>query len=81
MTTDATSQITLEVVTDELVRLGAERDAVTPEAKLTDIDVDSLDLAELAQIVDDKYGVTITTDDMKTIKNVGDVLDIIAARA
>jgi acyl carrier protein len=81
MTTDATSQITLEVVTDELVRLGAERDAVTPEAKLTDIDVDSLDLAELAQIVEERYGIKLTGADVTGVRTVGDVVTLIDSRA
>jgi acyl carrier protein len=68
-------------VYEALEEFGAEPSAITREADFETLDVDSLDLAELAQIVDDKYGVQIKGDDMKTIKTVGDVIDFIAARA
>ncbi|HXB16747.1 MAG TPA: phosphopantetheine-binding protein [Solirubrobacteraceae bacterium] len=78
---DTTSPPVLEVITDELVRLGAERDQVTGEAKLTDIDVDSLDLAELAQIVEERYGIQLTGTDVTSIQTVGDIATLIEARA
>jgi acyl carrier protein len=68
-------------VFEALETFGADPDAINRDAGFEELDVDSLDLAELAQIVDDKYGVTIGGDDMKKIKTVGDVLDLIAARA
>ena len=68
-------------VFEALETFGAEPEAINRDAEFESLDVDSLDLAELAQIVDDKYGVTIAADDMKNIKTVGDVLDIIAARS
>jgi acyl carrier protein len=81
MATDATSQTVLEVITDELVRLGAERDDVSADAKLTDIDVDSLDLAELAQIIEERYGIKLTGADVTGVRTVGDVIALIGQRA
>ncbi len=81
MPQDTTSPAVLEVITDELVRLGAEREQVTSEAKLTDIDVDSLDLAELAQIVEERYGIQLTGADVTSIQTVGDIATLIEARA
>ena len=68
-------------VFEALESFGAEPTAINREAGFEALDVDSLDLAELAQIVDDKFGVSIAADDMKNIKTVGDVLDLIAARS
>jgi acyl carrier protein len=68
-------------VFEALETFGAEPSAINRDAGFEELDVDSLDLAELAQIVDDKYGVTIAADDMKKITTVGDVLDLIAARS
>jgi acyl carrier protein len=68
-------------VYEALEEFGAEPSEITREAGFEALDIDSLDLAELAQIVDDKYGVQIKGDDMKSIKTVGDVIDFIAARA
>jgi acyl carrier protein len=81
MTTDATNQSVLELVTSELVRLGAESDRVTADAALSDIDVDSLDLAELAQIVEERYDVNLTGSDVTGIRTVGDLVALIEARA
>jgi acyl carrier protein len=67
-------------VFESLETFGAEPTEIKREAGFEELDIDSLDLAELAQIVEDKYGVTISSDDMKSIKSVGDVIDLIAAR-
>jgi acyl carrier protein len=68
-------------VFEALETFGADPAAINRDAGFEELDVDSLDLAELAQIVDDKYGVTIAAEDMKKITTVGDVLDLIAERA
>jgi acyl carrier protein len=66
---------------DGLVELGTERDALSREASLEDLDVDSLDLVELAQIVEDEYGVELKGDDVKDVKTVGEVIDLVVAKA
>ena len=53
----------------------------TAEAKLADLDIDSLDLAELSQIVEEQYGVNLTSSDVKAIVTVGDAVDMIVERA
>jgi acyl carrier protein len=68
-------------VTEALVEFGEDRDKITHEARFEDLDVDSLDLVELAQIVEDEYGVEITDADMDKLERVGDVVDLIAARS
>jgi acyl carrier protein len=67
-------------VADALVEFGADRDQVAPDARFEDLDVDSLDLVELAQIVEEDYGVQITGEDMKTLPTVGDAVDFVEAR-
>jgi acyl carrier protein len=66
---------------DGLVELGTERDALSRDASLEDLDVDSLDLVELAQIVEDEYGVELKGDDVKDVKTVGEVIDLVVAKA
>ena len=67
-------------VADALVEFGAERDDIGPDAKFESLDVDSLDLVELAQIVEEDYGVQITGEDMKTLDTVGKAVDFVEAR-
>ena len=79
-TTTDTSTIE-KVVFDALESFGAEPTAITRDAGFEELDVDSLDLAELAQIVEEEFGVSIKSGDVEQLKTVGDVLDLIAARA
>lgn len=67
-------------VADALVEFGAEREDIGPGAKFESLDVDSLDLVELAQIVEEDYGVQITGEDMKTLDTVGKAVDFVEAR-
>jgi acyl carrier protein len=78
----ATDTGTVEkVVFDALETFGAEKADITRDATFEQIDVDSLDLAELSQIVDEEFGVTLKSGDVEQLKTVGDVVDLIVARA
>lgn len=66
-------------VFEALEALGVEAD-ITRDATLEELDVDSLDLAEFAQIIDEELGVRLEGKDLKDVKIVGDVVDLIAAR-
>jgi acyl carrier protein len=79
--TQVSSENVEKTIYDGLVELGTERDALSREATLEDLDVDSLDLVELAQIVEDEYGVELKGDDVKDVKTVGDVIDLVVAKA
>jgi acyl carrier protein len=64
-----------------LEEFGADPEQITLEATFEDLDVDSLDLVELGQIVQEDYGVEIKGEDMPKLKTVGDAVDLIATRA
>jgi acyl carrier protein len=66
---------------DGLVELGTEREVLSREATLESIDVDSLDLVELAQIVEDEFGVELRGDDVKDVRTVGEVIELVVAKA
>ena len=53
---------------------GAEE--ATPESTWNDLDVDSLDLVELVKALEDRFGVTISDDDLKPIESVGDAISL-----
>ena len=69
------------VVFDAIASFGPDRADVTPEATLESLDIDSLDLAELSQIVEDEFGVSLKGADVSELKTVGDALDLIVSRA
>jgi acyl carrier protein len=68
-------------VYEALEEFGAEPSALAPDATFEALDVDSLDLVELGQIVHEEYGVEIKGEDMPKLKTVGDVVELITARA
>ncbi len=70
-----------ERVTEALVELGADRDEIKPEAEFEALELDSLDLVELAQIVEEEWGVEITAKDMEGLSTVGQAIDLVAAKA
>ena len=77
--TASKDQIETRVI-DALVEFGEERENLTPTARFEDLDVDSLDLVELAQIVEDEYGVEVADSDLDKIETVSDVVDLINSR-
>jgi acyl carrier protein len=78
--TQTKEQIEQRVI-DALVEFGEDREKVTPQARFEDLDVDSLDLVELAQIVEDEYGVELSDADLDKLERVGDVVELIATRS
>ena len=70
-----------QAVTEALVEFGADPGEVSREATFEMLDVDSLDLAEMAQIVEEKFGVELKGNDVKEVKTVGEMIDLIASRA
>jgi acyl carrier protein len=80
MPTQVTSEAVENVIFDGLEEIGAEGE-VAREATFEDLDVDSLDLVELAQIVEDEFGVELDGDAVKDVRTVGDVIDLVVARA
>jgi len=80
MAAPSTEQIE-KVITDSLVTFGADADQINREAALEALDIDSLDLAELSQIIEEKFGVELTSGDVAEIRTVGDAIDLVAERA
>jgi acyl carrier protein len=70
-----------ERVVEALASFGPDVDSITSSATFEELDIDSLDLVELAQIVEDEYGVVLKGEDMKELRTVGDVVELISTRA
>lgn len=81
MTRAVTTEQVETVVYDTLVEIGPPRDQLSREASFEAIDVDSLDLAELSQVVEERFGVRLKGDDVAQISTVGDAIDLIVAKA
>lgn len=81
MTTKAETGNVEKVIFDGLEEVGADRAEISREAEFEALDVDSLDLVELAQIVEDEFGVRLEGDDLKGLTTVGQVIDLVVKKA
>src|SRR3954447_9284606 len=79
MTTATKDQVSERVVA-ALVEFGEEPENVKPDSRFEDLDIDSLDLVELAQVIEDEYKIEVTDADMDKIATVQDVVDFVAER-
>jgi acyl carrier protein len=75
-TRDAVSRKVIET----LASFGPAIEDVRPERTLEELDIDSLDIAELAQVVEDEYGVEISGDDAAGVATVGDTIGLVLAK-
>jgi acyl carrier protein len=77
--------VTPEAVEDKVVEtiatFGASPAEISRAATFEQLDVDSLDLVELAQVIEDEFGVALKGDDVKDIKTVGEAIDLVVSRA
>ena len=80
MATVTTEQVQARVV-ETLAGFGPDADQISRDSSFEELDIDSLDLVELAQVVEDEYGVVLKGEDMKQLKTVGDAIDMIVSRA
>jgi acyl carrier protein len=80
MSTNTTQQVEERIV-DAIATFGPDKSEVTRDATFESLDIDSLDLVELGQIVEDEFGVRLEPADMKDLRTVGDAIDLVASRA
>jgi acyl carrier protein len=59
-------------IIDALVEFGADPDALKSEATLEELEIDSLDLFELGQILNQEFGLEIDPEDFDGVETLGD---------
>jgi acyl carrier protein len=69
-----------EFVFESLVSFGPDPEEVHREATLESLDIDSLDLTELGQLVEEKYAVRLKPEDFAEIETVGQAVDVIVMK-
>ena len=79
--TNLTTDRVEHVIVDAIANFGPDADTVNRDATFEILDIDSLDLVELAQIIEDEFGVKLEGSDVAALKTVGDVIDVVVARA
>jgi acyl carrier protein len=80
MADTATRENVEQTIFNEIAKLGPERDQVTRDATFESLDIDSLDLVEVAQVIEEEFGVEIKGEDAQEFETVGDAVDFVVAR-
>ena len=58
-----------------------EAELITRSATMEELDLDSLDMVEIAQVAEQRYGVRIRANDAEGITDLGGVIDLIVRKA
>ena len=67
-------------IVEEIERLGVERSDISRDATLAELDLDSLDLVEIVQMVENKWGVRFDPQDFASAETVGEAIDLVSDR-
>jgi acyl carrier protein len=78
--TDVSPQVVEDALYDAIAELGPSRDEIKRESTFEDLDIDSLDLVEIAQVVEEKWGVEFDPQDFGNVKTVGEAIDLVLAK-
>jgi acyl carrier protein len=81
MSATVTAEQVQPIIFDALAEIGPAREDIRLDATWEELDVDSLDLAELSQVIEEEFGVRLKGDDVAAIKTVGEAVDLIVKRA
>ncbi len=81
MPATATQETVETTIFEAISKLGPEPEDVTRDATFESLDIDSLDLVEVAQVVEEEFGVVLKGEDMEKLTTVGDAIDLVVARA
>ena len=62
---------------EAFIEFGADPDALRPEATLEELEIDSLDLFELGQIISQEFEIEVNPDDFETVVTLGDAQNVL----
>jgi acyl carrier protein len=62
-------------IQDALVEFGADPEKLQPEATLEELDIDSLDLFELSQILNHEFSIEVDPQDFEEVITLGQAQD------
>jgi acyl carrier protein len=80
MATAVTDQAVEQALYESMVEAGADRSKLNREATFEELDLDSLDLVELAQVAEDEFGIELNGEDIKDLRTVGQAIDLVVSK-
>jgi acyl carrier protein len=75
--TEKEDEMRSEIIEELSEITGIDPASLTPEATLDGLDIDSLDLVEFKQVVEDRYDMMLERDDFKEVVTIGQALDVV----
>ncbi|MBJ7347584.1 MAG: acyl carrier protein [Thermoleophilaceae bacterium] len=76
-----TADQVLEKIKEVVPKFGVDPDAVTGEATLEDLDMDSLDVVEVMQAIEDELGIRVPDEDLEDLSTIGDAIAAVVKNA
>jgi acyl carrier protein len=80
-TTTVTPDQLVERVYEILVELGPEPEQIHPNATFEELDLDSLDLVEIGQILLQEHGILLDPEHFDEVETIGQAMDVIRGYA
>ncbi|HEX8066917.1 MAG TPA: acyl carrier protein [Thermoleophilaceae bacterium] len=77
VTAETTVEAVAKRIMEALVEFGADPDEMRPEATLEELEIDSLDMFELAQILNQEFGVEVNPDDFENVTTLGEAQQVL----
>jgi acyl carrier protein len=77
MATVVTQEQIEKRIIEALVEFGADPNELRPEATLEELEIDSLDLFELGQILNQEFGMEVNPDDFENVETLGEAQSIL----
>ena len=68
-------------IRDVLPEFGVDAGAIALDATFADLDVDSLDIAELSQILEDEYAIRLSDEDLASLETIDDTIKLVLSLA
>lgn len=68
-----------ERIADALAEFGVDRDQLRADATLIELDIDSLDLFELSELLKREFGIEVDPDDFEGVETFGDAEQVLLA--
>jgi acyl carrier protein len=69
-----TQEEVLNKIKEIVPKFGVEPDDVTNDSTLEDLDMDSLDVVEIMQAIEDDLGIRVPDEDLEDLSTIGDAV-------
>ena len=72
-----TQEEVLNKIKEIVPKFGVDPEQVTNQSTLEDLDMDSLDVVEIMQAIEDELGIRVPDEDLEELSTIGDAVDAV----